>query len=471
MTVETFNASTTWVCPAGVTSVDAECWGGGGGSATGGGGGGGGAYVIKNSYAVTPASNYTVTVGAGGAAGSPGVQSSFDNAANIKAAGGFNGAGSLGGAGGLASDSSGDTKFSGGNGANGVAPNGGGGGSSAGSAANGNNGSGTTGGAAPTNGGAGGNAGVGINQPGVAGSAPGGAGGGPGSGGAAAAGATGRVQLTYTAFLALLPPQPEYSYVPAERAFAPIDGGAIATNCGNPVEVLIGFDCKRRNGNPIIFRNTLGTWPDLSHPAVRVTMYLQTRSDPVIVLGQVDIPVGTGAQVSFELASELMTQQIQAHHLSLYVKATMPDGTYCPLVLAGLRFCDPLEHDLRASFSGDVKDREFLIGCDYKHANGNSAVFTNTSGTWPSLVGAKTVLVLQGDGAPEEISGTVDVPFGVSAQVHFDVPSSITAAHQPQVLTAEGVPCRCYAKARLASGDLVPLGAGNLRWRGLIEPK
>src|SRR3990167_4490947 len=70
-TTETFNSSTTWTAPAGVTSVQVEVWGGGGGGGGGsqddspGGGGGGGAYSIDTSITVTPSSNYTVTVGSG----------------------------------------------------------------------------------------------------------------------------------------------------------------------------------------------------------------------------------------------------------------------------------------------------------------------------------------------------------------------------------------------------------------------
>ena len=71
--------ATTWTCPAGVTSVQVECWGGGGaggsalrtpnsGSVQYGGGGAGGAYAKLNSYAVTPGNTYYINVGAGGVA-------------------------------------------------------------------------------------------------------------------------------------------------------------------------------------------------------------------------------------------------------------------------------------------------------------------------------------------------------------------------------------------------------------------
>ena len=66
--------NTTWVCPAGVTSITVECWGAGGGgggtsaSPTGGSGGAGGSYS-KSVLTVTPGNTYQLTVGAGGTAG------------------------------------------------------------------------------------------------------------------------------------------------------------------------------------------------------------------------------------------------------------------------------------------------------------------------------------------------------------------------------------------------------------------
>src|ERR1035437_7954274 len=65
-----FNSSAIWPIPAGVTKIMVEVWGGGGGggnyvAAIGGGGGGG---YGKNILTVIPSTNYTVTVGAGGAA-------------------------------------------------------------------------------------------------------------------------------------------------------------------------------------------------------------------------------------------------------------------------------------------------------------------------------------------------------------------------------------------------------------------
>jgi hypothetical protein len=61
---ETFNASTTWTAPVGVTSVEVECWGAGGSGGSSAnndssGGGGGGAYSRSLSIVVVPGNNYT----------------------------------------------------------------------------------------------------------------------------------------------------------------------------------------------------------------------------------------------------------------------------------------------------------------------------------------------------------------------------------------------------------------------------
>ena len=77
MTMETFDSSTTWTCPADVTSVQVEGYGGSGGGCAGAtekacysGGGGGGAYSKVNAFVSTPGNNYTVTIGAAGVGGS-----------------------------------------------------------------------------------------------------------------------------------------------------------------------------------------------------------------------------------------------------------------------------------------------------------------------------------------------------------------------------------------------------------------
>jgi hypothetical protein len=73
-----FTANGTFTPPAGVTEIFVTMVGGGGGGgggnggSGGGGGGGSGAHVIKMGLKVTPASNYTVTIGAKGTKGAAG---------------------------------------------------------------------------------------------------------------------------------------------------------------------------------------------------------------------------------------------------------------------------------------------------------------------------------------------------------------------------------------------------------------
>ena len=215
----TFDSSGTWICPAGVTSVSAECWGGGGpgGNGTGfrifsgiGGGGAGGAYA-RSTISVTPGTSYTVTVGAQLASGSNGNPSWFGSASTVFAEGGAKGnsgtatiASNNFGTGGTGSKSSsiGTVTFQGGNGfsTNNAAQSAGGGGS-AGNASNGNSATSKTGAAAVTGGGAGGNGASTANNGGTGGSAPGGGGGGawsrsPSTQGGGL-GAPGQVILTY----------------------------------------------------------------------------------------------------------------------------------------------------------------------------------------------------------------------------------------------------------------------------------
>src|ERR1700722_18283908 len=71
---QTFNSSGTFTVPAGVTSLQVQCWGGGGagggcqaaGSNRAGGGGAGGTYTLNANVTVVPLATYTVTVGAAG---------------------------------------------------------------------------------------------------------------------------------------------------------------------------------------------------------------------------------------------------------------------------------------------------------------------------------------------------------------------------------------------------------------------
>ena len=172
-TTSTFTTSGTWTAPAGVTSIQVEAWGGGAGARSSAntnghvtGGGGGGAYARRNTITVVPGTTYSFTVGAGGAAGNPGQQTTATiNGVTITAAGGSIGAASgtgtiAGGAGGTIAASVGDVRFAGGtggsglgNGSSGGSGSGGGGGSAAGSTGNGNNGANATATNAPGNGG------------------------------------------------------------------------------------------------------------------------------------------------------------------------------------------------------------------------------------------------------------------------------------------------------------------------------
>jgi len=210
--VFTSPGTTTWTCPAGVTTVFAECWGSGGSAGTGysggnGCGGSGGEYAAQN-VAVTPGNNYSYTVAAGGTSvtgtqlsGHNGASSTFtgDSGVTVTAHGGLAGPANnsqTGPAGGSGSTNA--VHFNGGAGGGGAYA-GAGGGSSAGSAAAGNPGSnGGSGGTAPTGGG---NGGAGTGQSGgngSAGMAPGGGGGGTYFGSTTSgAGANGQVRLTY----------------------------------------------------------------------------------------------------------------------------------------------------------------------------------------------------------------------------------------------------------------------------------
>ena len=204
----------TWTAPAGVTAVTVQTWGGGGKGGTRtnqytGGGGGGGAYSMKNSVSVTPGTGYTVVVGAGATNTAAGGDSYFINTSTVLAKGGSSVANNTvtGAAGGATASGIGDTKYSGGTGANANNTSGttygGGGGSSAGTATNGNTATSATGATAPTGGGDGGDgfSTASTTGDGSAGSAPGGGGGGgkdfTGGTGNGGAGADGQVVITY----------------------------------------------------------------------------------------------------------------------------------------------------------------------------------------------------------------------------------------------------------------------------------
>ena len=205
------DGTASWLCPAGVTSVLAECWGAGAGGAAGGGGGGGGEYAAA-AVAVVPGTTYQVVVGDGGDGSngygaSGGGNSSFGG--NLVTAHGGQASsdgGYSGGPGGTGSSAS--THHNGG--AGGTSPSsGGGGGSSGGSGsagnvgASGSGGGGGAGGSAVTGGGPGGAGSGGSSNGNSPASGPGGGGGGSGSGyywsqASGGSGRDGQVQLTYT---------------------------------------------------------------------------------------------------------------------------------------------------------------------------------------------------------------------------------------------------------------------------------
>jgi hypothetical protein len=218
------NAFTT---PVGLTVVDkSEVWSGGGGGAgrssnvgnPGGGGGGGTEYAAETAIPVNASTSYPPFVGSGGAGGAAGSQGASgtdshwagQSGPTVYANGGRGGwQSSTWGGGKGGTGSSNRIHFPGGNGhqsnANGDGF-GGGGGSSGGSASGGNPGDGDSyrGAAAPTGGGPGGDGGRSSGSP-KNGSSPsigpggGGGGGSQQSGSTGAAGANGKVRLTYGA--------------------------------------------------------------------------------------------------------------------------------------------------------------------------------------------------------------------------------------------------------------------------------
>ncbi|MGO4773867.1 hypothetical protein ACEN2I_19635 [Flavobacterium sp. W22_SRS_FK3] len=227
-TTLTFSTPTTstFKVPAGVTSLNVECWGGGGSgggvynlvSLFGGGGGGGGAYSKVPTFVVTPGAvlNYKVGNGGIGVNGADGLTGETTNFSTVNALGGVGGkngnsGNGAGGAGGIASTGTG-TFYSGGAGALArtilvTVLSSGGGGGSAGTAANGNNAStnllNANGGAAVTGGGAGASGMTLIGGGnGNTGSSPGGGGGGAlgllNSNFKGGNGGKGQIKVTYT---------------------------------------------------------------------------------------------------------------------------------------------------------------------------------------------------------------------------------------------------------------------------------
>jgi len=117
-----------WTCPDGVTTVDYLVVGGGGGGGHSadysGGGGGAGGYRAGTGFSVTPGTEYTITVGAGGAAGSSSLGTSGGDStfSTITSAGGGGGGFQPTTPGGLSGGSGGGGAFNAGAGGSGNTP-------------------------------------------------------------------------------------------------------------------------------------------------------------------------------------------------------------------------------------------------------------------------------------------------------------------------------------------------------------
>jgi hypothetical protein len=248
--------NSTWTCPAGVTSVQVECWGGGGGGGGVGaidaeaGGGAGGSYV-SYTVNVTPNVTYKLTVGTGGTSGQTtagnvnggtGGSSYFGNTttgsssgASVLATGGTGGNGTTtaGTSGNRTGGITGGTGSTSGNvpssGATANIAGGNGGTSVGGASASATSGAGGAG----ASGGAGGLTAASGNNPGNPGTAPGGGGSGASSGGSVlnigGAGGAGMVRITPTSATTV-------AFTPGNIVvFRAGDGITAPVNTGNPV--------------------------------------------------------------------------------------------------------------------------------------------------------------------------------------------------------------------------------------------
>lgn len=93
---EEITKSTTWTVPAGVTQIHVMCFGGGGGGDYGEyANGGGGGYLAENTFAVTPGTQYAITIGTGGTGGKSGTSATNGGTtkfgALLSAMGGYSG--------------------------------------------------------------------------------------------------------------------------------------------------------------------------------------------------------------------------------------------------------------------------------------------------------------------------------------------------------------------------------------------
>lgn len=262
-------ASTTFIIPGGVTSIDVEAWGGGGGgfsiSGSGAGGGSGGTYVRTTGISVTAGQSKAIVIGSGGAGGTAatnGGNTTYDS--TVVVANGGTAATSTTGV--LASTvgSTGTTKNAGGNGGNGTsgtADAGGGGGGAGGpdgagsdglptssnrggdggqgdatsGGAGGTGGNGVPGGAGTANvlGGGGGGGGDNTFQGGAGAVPGGGGGGGEVSGNPTARGGDGQVKLSYNVVTDSTTPTPTIGRVSQGLSF---NGGTSYIDLGTGLD-------------------------------------------------------------------------------------------------------------------------------------------------------------------------------------------------------------------------------------------
>jgi hypothetical protein len=207
----------TLTLPYGVNSLTIQCWGGGGGGSTiknivlAGGGGGGGAFAQSTTgtyLSFTPGTVYTIYVGSGGTATSPGAPSYVTyGKTNIVCCSADNGKGAAqnsatGVVGGYIINCIGDISYAGGLGGTGSGAKAGGGGGCAGTGGGGGAGGNSAGGTGNDSGGNGGNGYSGGPGFGFSGSTYGGGGGGAvcaGSGNeTGGSGANGGCVVSYT---------------------------------------------------------------------------------------------------------------------------------------------------------------------------------------------------------------------------------------------------------------------------------
>lgn len=191
MTTETFTSTTTWTCPAWITTIDVVCWGqggAGGADAQGEGGGGGGGYSATTGISVTPGATYTITVDS--------TKSAF-GADVVRANAGQAASGTTSGNGASTTGAVGTIKYGGGYGGYTWTVEGGGGGGAGGPSGNGGNANGKVRGTGNgTGAGAGGNGGL-NNTTGGNGANYGGGAGGGGAGKNCGQPGAGAVLITY----------------------------------------------------------------------------------------------------------------------------------------------------------------------------------------------------------------------------------------------------------------------------------